>query len=165
MANSQKWSEEVRRAIGDRSQRQIAFKIGVSPGTLSNMLMGRIPEDIGVVRRFAEVQEAQANPQSIRRYQQIILEQWGNMSGPERREFLRVIAPRIEVYPDKLILCTSLSIGNIEVQTDMFVETGDNEHDPSDNSSWLGAPGRTNGDISPRRFELSNNGRQRRKSN
>jgi len=51
---SEKWSEEVRRAMGNRTQLGVAKKIGVSAGTIQNMLAGKIPTDKAIIRGFAE---------------------------------------------------------------------------------------------------------------
>lgn len=44
MAYSRAFGKDVIDAIGSRSQREVAIEMGVSPTTLSNMVVGRIPE-------------------------------------------------------------------------------------------------------------------------
>lgn len=53
MPYSNRFADEVRRAIGTKSQRAIATKMGTSQTMIANMLGGRIPEDYNVVRKFA----------------------------------------------------------------------------------------------------------------
>ncbi|MHB0911943.1 MAG: helix-turn-helix domain-containing protein [Armatimonadota bacterium] len=54
MAYSYKWGRDVAEAIGEKSQRSVAGKVGVSQTMIGNMVSGKIPSDMGTVRRFAE---------------------------------------------------------------------------------------------------------------
>lgn len=60
MRYSNKWAEDVKAAIGNRSQREIAIKMQVSPTTVQNMLAGRIPEENIVVAFSKAVGESAA---------------------------------------------------------------------------------------------------------
>lgn len=50
---SEKFADAVRRALGDRSYRKIAPKVGISPSHIGNMVNGQIPRR-AVVLAFAE---------------------------------------------------------------------------------------------------------------
>lgn len=59
VSEQQSFAEFVRRKMGSRSQRDLAHKIGVSPTTIGNYLLGRLPDlnDGGLLQRIAEALE------------------------------------------------------------------------------------------------------------
>lgn len=57
MDYSTRFAQDVARAIGNRSQRDVAIKMGVSPTTVGNMLSGRIPTDEILVKFAKSVDE------------------------------------------------------------------------------------------------------------
>lgn len=54
MAYSKRFADDVLEALNDKSQRAVAKKMGTSQTMISNMTSGRIPQDLEIVRRFAE---------------------------------------------------------------------------------------------------------------
>jgi transcriptional regulator with XRE-family HTH domain len=53
MRYDQSFADYIRKKMGSRSQRQIAFKVGVSQTTIGNYLLGRRP-DVSIAPRLAE---------------------------------------------------------------------------------------------------------------
>lgn len=51
----------MRKAIGNRSQREVAMKAGISPTAIGNYLLGRIPETTDIVIGLARVLNVSEN--------------------------------------------------------------------------------------------------------
>jgi len=94
MPYSERWAVDVRAAMKDKSQAEVARAIGVSAPTVSNMAYGRIPEDISVVRRFAEAigQDPDAWERRVQLYSsEVYLRAQGDLSDDTIAEILDLI--------------------------------------------------------------------------
>jgi site-specific DNA recombinase len=82
-------------------------------------------------------------------FRNMFTESWKTASEAERREFISRVVKNILIYPDKLIVRTLMSLGDITIPTLMFekLSPAQNESEAEPNF-WRGAPGRT-GAIAP----------------
>jgi transcriptional regulator with XRE-family HTH domain len=101
MAHSEKFREDVLRSISGKSQRQIAAKMGVSQTTVSNMQYGRIPTDVGMVRRFAEAVGENPDEWELKAKlysTEVALRAEHNLSEDSMRQILKIIEEEEEKH-------------------------------------------------------------------
>ena len=113
------------------------------------VLTGRYRQDRKELEAVEQKDEAprRVTAHEVEQFQARLSEEWGAASEAERHAFVRAVAPRITVYPDKLILHTRLSIGDVEIRTGMFVRKA--------GSSPAGGASHT--------YELTERGKRRRR--
>ncbi|HEY3298675.1 MAG TPA: hypothetical protein VGK34_08480, partial [Armatimonadota bacterium] len=105
-------------------------------------LVRQYQEQIRELDRQAAVSAPkQITARDIRAFHQRFKTDWDKLTEEERRELIAAVCVRIGVYPDKIVLHTSLSIGDVTVPTNFFELVGTDDTAP--------LPGRFAPDLNP----------------
>lgn len=98
-----KFQDLVMRAMGNYSQRQVAVKMNVSPSSIANMAMGRIPSD-EILRKFCVAMEIDCEDtmRKVRLWkEETHLKQFDFLTDADREEIVSLMERKEEEYKKK----------------------------------------------------------------